>query len=141
MGKDSSRPPPASLLELGGTAVIPKPKVDLKDPLWRQLGARPRGNPCRPSAAVTSVKLKDYATSLRAFVENSGTVAQYIIGELLGAEQAPTANPAPEEKKAPSVSDVQEKKAGPDVDEIIKRAKKVREKEESNQQRTKPVRT
>jgi len=83
------RVPTATLIESHHLNQIPRAKFDVQDPLWKELGARPRGNPCRPMASITSVRMKDYATSLMFFANPGGTLARRAVTDLVGAERKP----------------------------------------------------
>jgi hypothetical protein len=69
-------------------AVVLKRRLDLPGLRFRNLGTRPRSNPCRPIAALDSIRVKDYVMSLQTFVSGAGVIASKIVSELLSPELA-----------------------------------------------------
>jgi len=60
--------------EKSGSAerFIPRPRLEFPDPAFKMLGSRPKQNPCRPQHGMTSVRLKDYASSVYNFTRDLG---------------------------------------------------------------------
>ncbi|KAJ8902277.1 hypothetical protein NDN08_006684 [Rhodosorus marinus] len=113
------RVPTATLIESHHLTQIPRAKFDVQDPLWKELGARPRGNPCRPMASITSIRMKDYATSLMFFANPGGTLARRAVTDLVGADRKPQQVAASKKLERPNAVTPACPK---EVDELIRRS-------------------